>query len=327
MAERRRMPQAHLLVLAGGAVIAAGIALPWFNLFISLFGEPPSDFAISGADSEWSAQIAIALGGVTMVLGILGLTGVIARRRPRFPMGAVMTAAAAGSLGFTVIRFATKPAGVRAAWGLYLALAGGAAAVAGAVLVLRGGSVAGAGAGQSPEGSSFGVAAAEPGAAGWSPTHAAPSQGMQAWAAPDPSGGVLATLDGGLPVQVLETRGAWARILCSNGWGAWVDGRLLVSTAPATGTWAAPVTQEAAPAPVAHAAPVAAQGAWAPTHAAPPGGLQTWPEPNPALPPGPSLDPMLPVQVVEWRGAWARIVCSNGWGAWVDGRLLQPATR
>jgi len=67
--------------------------------------------------------------------------------------------------------------------------------------------------------------------AGWAPSHKVPPQGMQAWAAPDPNGAVVATLGGHLPVQVTESRGAWAHVVCSNGWTGWVDGRLLVSGA------------------------------------------------------------------------------------------------
>ena len=62
----------------------------------------------------------------------------------------------------------------------------------------------------------------------WAPGHKVPPQGMQAWAAPDPAGAVIATLGGHLPVQVTEVRGAWAHVLCSNGWAGWVDDRLLV---------------------------------------------------------------------------------------------------
>lgn len=62
---------------------------------------------------------------------------------------------------------------------------------------------------------------------GFAPTHTVPPQGMQAWAAPDPNGAVVATLGGGLPIQVSEVRGAWARVLCSNGWTGWVDGRII----------------------------------------------------------------------------------------------------
>jgi hypothetical protein len=61
----------------------------------------------------------------------------------------------------------------------------------------------------------------------FAPTHTVPPQGMQAWAAPDPNGAVVATLGGGLPIQVTEVRGAWANIVCSNGWTGWVDGRII----------------------------------------------------------------------------------------------------
>lgn len=63
----------------------------------------------------------------------------------------------------------------------------------------------------------------------WSATHTAPEAGLQAWSAPDAGQPPVATVDPGLELQVLESRGAWARIVCSNGWEAWVDGRLLVA--------------------------------------------------------------------------------------------------
>ncbi len=68
---------------------------------------------------------------------------------------------------------------------------------------------------------------AQPAASAFAPTHTVPQQGMQAWAAPDPNGAVVATLGGGLPIQITEVRGAWARVLCSNGWTGWVDGRII----------------------------------------------------------------------------------------------------
>ncbi|WP_406271985.1 hypothetical protein OH779_33875 [Actinacidiphila glaucinigra] len=58
-----------------------------------------------------------------------------------------------------------------------------------------------------------------------------------------------------------------------------------------------------------------------PTHVAPSAGLPTWRAPDDSSPSA-GLDPLLPVRVTEHRGDWARIVCSNGWSAWVDGRLL-----
>jgi hypothetical protein len=61
----------------------------------------------------------------------------------------------------------------------------------------------------------------------FAPTHTVPPQGMQAWGTPDPSSPVVATLGGGLPIQVSEVRGAWAHVVCSNGWTGWVDGRII----------------------------------------------------------------------------------------------------
>jgi len=61
----------------------------------------------------------------------------------------------------------------------------------------------------------------------WAPTHSVPPQGMRAWAAPDPAGPVVANLAPGLPIQVTEVRGAWARVVCSNGWTGWIDGRII----------------------------------------------------------------------------------------------------
>ncbi len=64
-------------------------------------------------------------------------------------------------------------------------------------------------------------------AGGWMPSHSVPPQGLRAWGAPDPSGPVVANLAPGLPIQVAEVRGAWARVICSNGWTGWIDGRII----------------------------------------------------------------------------------------------------
>ncbi|WP_441248463.1 hypothetical protein [Kitasatospora sp. McL0602] len=58
-----------------------------------------------------------------------------------------------------------------------------------------------------------------------------------------------------------------------------------------------------------------------PTHVAPQDGLPTWAGPDPSRPSA-RIDPLLPVRLAETSGDWARIVCSNGWTAWVDGRML-----
>ncbi|MFW3464884.1 hypothetical protein ACN24K_33365 [Streptomyces microflavus] len=58
-----------------------------------------------------------------------------------------------------------------------------------------------------------------------------------------------------------------------------------------------------------------------PTHVIPPDGLPAWEAPDTARPTDP-LDALLPVQLVDRQGDWAYVACSNGWSAWVDGRLL-----
>src|SRR5215216_4956429 len=66
-------------------------------------------------------------------------------------------------------------------------------------------------------------------------THVVPTEGLPAWAGPDGSAAPAATLDPGLDVMLLERRGEWGHLRCSNGWEAWVDARRLVASAPAAG--------------------------------------------------------------------------------------------
>lgn len=58
-----------------------------------------------------------------------------------------------------------------------------------------------------------------------------------------------------------------------------------------------------------------------PTHVVPRSGLSAWEGPDPGLPTAP-LDAFLPVRLMERTGDWGRVLCSNGWTAWVDARLL-----
>ncbi|MCK8679275.1 hypothetical protein [Streptomyces lichenis] len=58
-----------------------------------------------------------------------------------------------------------------------------------------------------------------------------------------------------------------------------------------------------------------------PSHVVPADGLPAWEAPDPARPTVP-LDPFLPVRLVDRVGDWGQVLCSNGWAAWVDGRLL-----
>jgi hypothetical protein len=91
--------------------------------------------------------------------------------------------------------------------------------------------------------------------ADYSQTHAVPAEGLPAWAGPDGSTAPAARLDPGLDVMLIESRGDWAYVRCSNGWEAWVDGRRLLVSAPAPTTAPTPVPPPAAPAPPPQAAP------------------------------------------------------------------------
>ena len=61
--------------------------------------------------------------------------------------------------------------------------------------------------------------------------------------------------------------------------------------------------------------------AFTPTHVAPEAGLRTWATADTSQPTA-GIPSRLEVELAERRGDWARIVCSNGWLAWVDGREL-----
>jgi SH3-like domain-containing protein len=52
---------------------------------------------------------------------------------------------------------------------------------------------------------------------------------MACWASPEVAGPLVATLDSGVEVRVIEHQSHWAHIVCANGWTTWVDSRLLLS--------------------------------------------------------------------------------------------------
>ncbi|MCX5197117.1 hypothetical protein OOK31_25015 [Streptomyces sp. NBC_00249] len=58
-----------------------------------------------------------------------------------------------------------------------------------------------------------------------------------------------------------------------------------------------------------------------PTHVVPQEGLPAWEDPDVSRPTV-ALDAFLPVQLLSRSGDWGEVLCSNGWSAWVDGRLL-----
>jgi hypothetical protein len=60
------------------------------------------------------------------------------------------------------------------------------------------------------------------------------------------------------------------------------------------------------------------------THVVPATGLATYAGAEEGGGENGRLDPGLEVQVLEQHGDWAKILCSNGWSAWVDSRGLQP---
>jgi hypothetical protein len=98
-------------------------------------------------------------------------------------------------------------------------------------------------------------------------THVAPTEGLPAWTEPDGSRAPAANLDPGLDVMLLERRGEWAHVRCSNGWEAWVDGRRLVESAP---TQTAPTVTTPPPPPAQPGPPSAAWGTPAAAPAAAP---------------------------------------------------------
>ncbi|MDP8905801.1 MAG: hypothetical protein M3N29_10955 [Chloroflexota bacterium] len=69
----------------------------------------------------------------------------------------------------------------------------------------------------------------------------------------------------------------------------------------------------------------AATPQYRPTHAVPAPGIPAWSRPDPTISPEFRLWAGLDVMVVEWLpSGWARIVTSNQWSGWVDGRVLVP---
>ncbi|MGH9246693.1 MAG: cyclic nucleotide-binding domain-containing protein [Acidimicrobiales bacterium] len=112
--------------------------------------------------------------------------------------------------------------------------------------------------------------------------------------------------------------------------------------APAAGTrtWSLPSAPQystpespAAPHPEiigfeAAAATATATGAsgWRATHVVPATGLLAWARPDPDAEPSATLEAGVEVEVVDDAGVWRRVVASNGWQGWVDGRTLVPKT-
>jgi SH3-like domain-containing protein len=156
----------------------------------------------------------------------------------------------------------------------------------------------------------------------WQPTHVVPQGGASAWAKPDRVERPVAQVDPRVEVQVIGRYREWANLRCSNGWSSWVDGRVLepLPSDPAS----TPVPSQVAGGPGSAQTGGVSTSAWRPTHFVPDGGISAWTTPDPAAAPVTTIDPGVEVQLIERSGDWARISCSNGWSAWVDGRAVVP---
>ncbi|MEV1055325.1 hypothetical protein [Streptomyces sp. NPDC049887] len=84
---------------------------------------------------------------------------------------------------------------------------------------------------------------------GFSPTHVVPGDGMPTWQAPDVSSPSV-PLDPFLPVELVDRRGDWGRVMCANGWSTWVDGRLLVAVPQAPPSAGQPLDPTSDPQPL-----------------------------------------------------------------------------
>lgn len=84
---------------------------------------------------------------------------------------------------------------------------------------------------------------------GFSPTHVVPGDGLPTWQAPDVSSPSV-PLDPFLPVELVDRRGDWGRVMCANGWSAWVDGRLLVAVPQAPPSAGQPLDNASDPQPL-----------------------------------------------------------------------------
>lgn len=69
-------------------------------------------------------------------------------------------------------------------------------------------------------------------------------------------------------------------------------------------------------------APTSPAAAWAPTHELK-RQTRAWAQPDGSGAVAATLQRRVPVQVVERQGDWARVLCSNGWSGWIDGRELK----
>ena len=63
-----------------------------------------------------------------------------------------------------------------------------------------------------------------------------PASGLPAWAVPDASSTIVAQLEPGTPVQLIERLGDWGRVACPNGVSLWTDASRLAPAHEAIST-------------------------------------------------------------------------------------------
>lgn len=142
---------------------------------------------------------------------------------------------------------------------------------------------------------------------------------------PTATAALVALLGGVLVSQVLVNLGSVVAVVRANRKVARAERvlgeRMAPSPAPAS------VRPPTGPGTATLSSARAATGEWTPTHSVPAHGLDAYDEPDPSLQPAARLDPHLEVQVTDLSGAWAHVLFSNGWSAWVNARELAEIGR
>jgi hypothetical protein len=99
--------------------------------------------------------------------------------------------------------------------------------------------------------------------------------------------------------------------------------RLVEAPAPAEAPTPVETTDPVAPIPSTPASEQTVPGAaWSPTHTVT-RRARAWAQPDSASARAGELKRRVTVQVIERQGDWARVVTSNGWSGWIDGRDLK----
>jgi hypothetical protein len=251
---------AKVLAIVGSLLAAVSVALPWLGDDELPLGFDDPEIALSSEfpflvlfdfGGEGVAESVLSVGLVVLLLGVAGVAlSIFGGLSPLRRICGFLVVVIAGLFTAQVIRFVLdieEPGDFffRQGIGVYVALVGGFLLL----LAPSRGRSAAAGTGAAPGQTAVAAPAPvqpatraeatpapsppEPAAGtGWSPTHVVPGGGMRSWTEPDPSAAEAATLDDGLPLELVESRGDWALVRAVNGWTGWVDGRQLQGRPP-----------------------------------------------------------------------------------------------